>query len=228
MAGFVPSLLWLNYYLKKDCHPEPKRMIRKTFALGLLLAPLAVAAQWLFVYVVRRYAPSVDVSNSSGFFLWAAFVEEVVKFLAVYYVVVHNAEFDEPVDAMIYMVTAAMGFAAIENILVLFKNIPDGVAITGQVLILRFFGATLLHALSSALVGYFFSLAWFHGQHKRKFIWFGIGAASLFHFTFNIVLLNFSPLTGIFGSSFLLVLMLFLVSTLFIKIADRSPTRIMV
>lgn len=225
-VGFLPSLLWLRFYLAKDCHQEPKGLILKTFFLGMLLAPLAVAAQWLFGYIVTRYAPGYPINDSSAFFLWAAFVEEVVKFLAVYYLVIHNSEFDEPIDAMLYLVTAALGFAALENILVLFKNIPDGVTITAQVLVLRFFGATLLHTLSSGLVGYFLALSWFYHHHSRKFLWFGIAVATLFHFLFNILLLNFSPTNGFLASSGLLVIMLFLVSILFTKVSDRSPSRL--
>src|SRR3989344_8948379 len=128
-AGFLPSLLWLHFYLRKDLHPEPKKRLIEVFALGMLLAPLAVAAQWLFAYVGTQFAPGADIANSSGFFLWAAFSEEVVKLMAVYYLVIHIPEFDEPVDAMIYLITGALGFAAVENILIIYNNLPDGVSL---------------------------------------------------------------------------------------------------
>lgn len=219
IVGFVPSLLWLNFYLRKDCHPEPRRLIIETFFFGILLAPLAVAAQWLFAYVAG--------GESRLFFLWSAFAEEMVKFLAVYYLIVHNAEFDEPVDAMIYMVTAGLGFAAIENILVLFNNIPDGVSITMQILLLRTVGATLLHAVSSGLVGYFLALAWFHPQHRMKFVWFGIGIASIAHFAFNMLMLQFTVLVSLLTSLLLLLGMLLLISILFTKLRDRSDSAIL-
>ena len=220
IAGFVPSLLWLHFYLGKDVHPEPRRLIIETFFFGILLAPLAVAAQYLFGWAVG------GPTDSLVFFFWAAFVEEAVKFLAVYYLIIHKPDFDEPIDAMIYLITAALGFAAIENILVLFKNIPDGVSITAQILVLRFFGATLLHALSSAIVGYFLALAWFHEPHRRKLIWFGIGAGTTFHFLFNILLLDFSALQGLLASTSVLVFMLILVSVLFHKLRERSESSI--
>lgn len=219
LVGFIPSLIWLDFYLRKDCHPEPKRRLVIVFASGMLLAPLAVAAQWLFGAIGGS-------TDSSGFFLWGAFVEEAVKFLAVFYLVVHSPDFDEPVDAMIYLVTAALGFAAVENILVTFRNIPDGMSITAQVLLWRTAGATLLHTLSSALVGYFFALAWFHGAHRRKLIWFGIGCATLFHFAFNMAILHARPLVGVLGSSATLLFSLILISMLFTKIRDRSQSRL--
>lgn len=222
-SGCLPSYIWLRYYLHKDCHPEPKRIIVLAFVLGILLAPLAIAAQWLFMYAVSRLAPGYDTSSSSIFFLWAAFSEEVVKFLAVFYLVYHSPEFDEPVDGMIYLISSAMGFAALENILMLFKNIPDGYSITFQILAFRFIGATLLHALASGLVGYFVALAFFHHHHSKKFIWFGIGCATLFHFCFNTLLMHFSPRDALFSSSSILFAMLIFVSILFSKMRDRSP-----
>ncbi|OGN27542.1 MAG: hypothetical protein A3A33_04965 [Candidatus Yanofskybacteria bacterium RIFCSPLOWO2_01_FULL_49_25] len=221
IGGLLPSFLWLLYYLRKDCHPEPKHLIARVFIGGIMIAPLAIIAQGLFAIVGGRWFPGVDVGNTSIFFLWAAFVEEVVKFLAVKYLILHNPEFDEPVDAMIYLIVAGLGFAAIENTLVLFRNIPDGIAITGQILLLRFFGATLLHALSSALLGYFLGLSWFYHHHSKKLLFAGIGIATIFHFTFNMFLVSLAPQTGVIFSSVVLVAMIILISFLFSAIKLR-------
>ena len=234
-AGFIPSFLWLHFYLRKVLHPEPRRLLLEVFFFGILLAPLAVAAQWVFAYIVSSLAPSFDVGNSSMFFLWSAFAEEVVKLLAVYYLVIHDREFNEPADAMIYLITASLGFAALENILVLFKNIGGGTegcffGLQSMWCILGFraIGATLLHALSSALVGYFFALGWFYHHHSKKFIWLGIGLATILHFTFNTLLLSFEALDGFFASSAVLLAMLFLISILFHRVQERSPSRFVV
>ncbi len=226
LGGFLPSLLWLHFYLRKDLHPEPKRRLIETFMLGMLLAPLAIAAQWLFAYVGAWLAPGADIANSSVFFFWAAFSEEVVKLLAVYYLVIHIPEFDEPVDAMIYLITGALGFAAVENILVIYKNIPDGISLTVQILALRTIGATLLHALSSALVGYFLALSWFHEPHRRKLLWFGIACATLFHFSFNVLLLNLPMIAGWLSSSAILLAMTIFISILFVKLRERSNSHL--
>ena len=228
LVGFLPSLLWLHFYLRKVHHVESRKLLLEVFFFGILLAPLAVAGQWLFSYIVGALAPGFDVGNSSVFFLWSAFVEEVVKLLAVYYLIVHRSDFSEPVDIMIYLITAALGFASIENILVLFKNIPDGISITVQILMFRTVGATLLHALSSALLGYFFALGWFYHQHSRKFLWFGIGVATLLHFTFNSMLLSFDAIGGLLLSSITLLGVLFMVSILFNRVQERSPSSFVV
>ena len=226
IGGLLPSFLWLLYYLRKDCHPEPKHLIVRVFIGGILLAPIAIIAQLIFTQLGSQWYPNYDIGGSAAFFLWAALVEEVVKFLVVKYFVLHDSAFDEPVDAMIYLIVAGLGFAAIENILVLYRNFPDGLAITGQILLLRFFGATLLHALSSALFGYFLGLSWFFHEHSKKILLLGMSLATLFHFTFNALLVNLSPRNGIALSSIALVIMVVLISFLFSMIKLRASGKL--
>jgi len=226
IAGVVPSILWLVFFLSRDCHPEPKKRIAQTFVLGIALAPIAIAAQWLFVYMLKQYAPGFDASSSPIFFGWAALVEEVVKLMAVTYVVYQTTDFDEPVDGMIYMITAALGFAAIENVLKNFDNISNGAEITFNILLARTFGSTVLHALSSALLGYFVALSWFVFHHSRKIVWTGIAMASIFHFLFNMLLVTFTVGRAIFLSEALLFVMGIFVFILFAKTRDRSPSQL--
>lgn len=227
MCGLIPSLLWLLYYLRKDCHPEPKRLIFLVFVGGAIFALLAIILQDLFGSVVGSLYPSMAGNSSSIFYLWAALVEELVKFLTVYFLVLHNPEFDEPVDAMIYLIVAGLGFAAIENTLVLFHNYGTsgptclGVGSVWCIWGLRALGATLLHALSSALLGYFLGLSWFYHHHSKKILLCGFVIATLFHFTFNSLLVSLDPMLGVFATSAVLLVMIVLISFLFSTIKLR-------
>jgi RsiW-degrading membrane proteinase PrsW (M82 family) len=222
--GLLPSLLWLVYWLRKDCHPEPKVLITKTLLLGIILSPLAIAAQFLFGDLLASafgMDPSI-IMDSPVFYLWAALVEEAVKYLAVYAIVLRSPEFDEPVDAMVYMLTAAMGFAAMENILIFSKIIPDGLAATVGILGLRFAGATLTHALSSALLGYFIALGWFYLPHRKALFALGLAMATLFHWVFNLFISQMQESVSLLFSTLLLMIMAFLISALFDKIKERD------
>ena len=227
--GLAPSLVWLSFYLKKDCHPEPKALLAKAFLMGIIISPLAILLQLGFSEGVRYFfdiVPNPLQQGTSAFFMWSSFVEEFLKFFAIYLVIIRNPEFDEPIDAMIYMITAALGFAAIENILVMFGLISGGVGTALNTLALRFIGATLLHALASGLMGYFLAMSWFFQEHKKKLIIFGLTIATLFHATFNI-LISFAqesanPVTGLVYTTFLLIILAFLVSILFDKIKERG------
>jgi RsiW-degrading membrane proteinase PrsW (M82 family) len=248
--GLLPSAIWLTYYLHKDLHPEPKVLILKTFLMGIIVSPLVIIGGMLALTAVCQCDPRSTIYQSvlgdPRFLLFAAFLEELVKFFAVYVVILRSPDFDEPVDAMIYMITAGLGFAAMENVLYLSRTIQEGVSVhatlgmhaqaTLSVWMLRFVGATLLHTLSSALIGYFLAMSWFFAHHQKKLIGIGIVLATIFHFTFNMFVST--PLTpsswnsttrllvGQGYATFLLIGMAFLISVLFDKIKERHMTRV--
>src|SRR3989344_2843072 len=222
--GLTPSLVWLYYFSRKDCHPEPKNLLAQTFLMGIIISPIAILLQFSFAQFASTLTgiSQTTTQNTSYFFLWAAAVEEVIKFYAIRMLIMRNPEFDEPIDAMIYMITAGLGFAAMENILVMFRVFPDGTQITLATWSLRFTGATLLHALSSGLLGYFLAMSWFFQNHKKKLIFIGLIMATVFHFTFNTLLSSFdNRITALAYSTALLLIMAFLVSVLFDKIKER-------
>lgn len=227
--GFLPSLIWLNFYFREDCHPEPKSLLAKVFLMGIIISPLAILFQLALVQCgeissLKKICLPIGIlmPNSPEFFMWSAFVEEIIKFYAVKIMILGKPEFDEPIDAMIYMMTASLGFAAIENTLIVFQTTPDGVAITINTLILRFIGATLLHALAGGLLGYFLAISWFFQNHRKKLLITGIAMATLFHFTFNIIIFTFEgQITSLLYTTSLLLGMAFLISILFDRLKNR-------
>src|SRR3989344_7538587 len=109
--GLTPSLVWLYFFAKKDCHPEPKNLLAQTFLMGIIISPIAILLQFSFAQLASTIT-GIDqalTQNTSYFFLWAAVVEEAIKFYAVRVLIMRNPEFDEPIDAMIYMITAGLG-----------------------------------------------------------------------------------------------------------------------
>lgn len=193
--------------------------------MGITISPLAILLQLGFSELRNIFYFEFLYQGTPAFFLWSSFVEEFLKFFAVYLLVIRSPEFDEPIDGMIYMIAAALGFAAIENILVMFNTIPNGTGTALNTLALRFIGATLLHALSSGIIGYFLAMSWFFQEHKKKLIIIGLTIATFFHAAFN-MLISFAqdsanPAIGLVYTTFLLIIMAFLVSILFDKIRER-------
>lgn len=199
--------------------------------MGIIISPLAILLQLALVKcgeiaTLKNYCLPMGflMPNSPEFFMWSAFVEEMVKFYAIKIMVMDNPEFDEPIDAMIYMIAASLGFAAIENTLNVFQTAPDGLATTVNTLILRFIGATLLHTLSGGLLGYFLAISWFFRHHKKKLIITGMLMATLFHFTFNMVIFTFEgQVSALLYTTSLLLGMAFLISILFDRLKDSHP-----
>lgn len=211
ILGFLPSFAWLAFFLKEDVHPEPKKIIAKTFAVGGLIALLVAVLQ----FPIREFFDGLDVERYGVVsLLTASAIEEIFKFSAVYLTVGRGRFLDEPIDAVIYMIAAALGFAFVENagFLVSLKEWPE----IFTVLSLRFAGATLLHALSSGLVGYY----WAKGG--RIFILKGLILASLLHAVFNRLIILFGG-ESIYPIVFLVIAALFIFWD-FEKVKMRSET----
>lgn len=188
---FVPPVLWLLFYLREDAHPEPKRFLLLTFLGGIGAALLAVVAE---VFFLGDRGGTLSLRTQTiGHTLLAFFVigliEEYAKYLPVKFLMLRRPDFDEPIDAMIYMMTAALGFAAMENALFLLPVFRQSVFAGLEIATNRFLGANLLHALSSGIVGFFLARAWFHPQ-RAHFIAVGILLAALLHTGFNYLILE--------------------------------------
>ena len=193
ILSFLLPLIWIFYFLKKDKHPEPILWLFFAFILGIVAAFLS--------YLVEDIAHSFNL-NKSALFILSAFVEEFFKFLVVWSLIFPHRVFDEPVDAMVYMMVSALGFSSIENFLYLQKN-NEFLLIFG-----RFLGANFLHILASGLIGYGYGYLW---KTKRilPFVVSFLGATAL-HFLYNFVIISkvigFILILPVLWSIFLLVL----------------------
>lgn len=190
LFAFLPPVLWLLFYLREDKHPEPKLLLLLAFVGGMGAAFLALFGECLWMI-----ASSGSCAGGMNFALHPLFmfgiislIEEYAKYLPVRFLVEKRPDFDEPIDAMIYMMTSAMGFAALENLLFVFpilrENIFTGLEITTN----RFLGANLLHALASGTVGFFLARAFFRPK-RHHFVAIGIVLAALLHTAFNYLIL---------------------------------------
>lgn len=189
--GVLPSIIWLSIYLREDEHPEPNRFILKVFFLGALSAPVAAGLEFLLIGLVKDTPWPPSVTNFLVFFVFIGLVEELCKFMAVNLGVEKSKVFDEPADAMIYLIVSGLGFAALENILALFHftDTASG-SLAGQafqVIGLRFISSTLLHVLASSIVGYY--LARSHFFFKKYSVIKGLVLAGFLHGTYNTITL---------------------------------------
>jgi RsiW-degrading membrane proteinase PrsW (M82 family) len=195
--GLLPSLIWLGYYLRKDAHPEPKGMIIRIFLWGVFITVPVFFVQIALTRILGMVDLSPMLKSVSYWFIVISFSEEYFKYLIIRFKVINSHHFDEPLDLMLYMVIAALGFSALENILYLFS--PVGNLSLSQIVnrtlvvdIVRFIGATFLHTLCSAVVGY--ALALSACQAKRKFLYVlgGIILAVVLHgaYDFSIMTLG--------------------------------------
>lgn len=222
---FLPPVLWLIFYLHEDRRPEPKMLLVLTFIGGMASAIVAIFAE-LFLLGDRGVFPQLFGITSSShillFFFVIAVVEEYVKYLPFKFLISKRDDFDEPVDAMIYMMTAAMGFAALENALFAIPLFRESFFSGIEIVTNRFLGANLLHALSSAIVGYFIAKTFLSPYHHH-FIAAGIVTASILHMIFNyLILISRSVPLGFMYLFFLLLVMTIMVLVEFEQLKKRN------
>jgi RsiW-degrading membrane proteinase PrsW (M82 family) len=185
LGGVLPAIVWLIFWLREDKNsPEPKRLIALTFILGMVSVVLVLPFQKL----VDKQFPGIVIA---ALVLWVI-LEEVFKFIAGYMGGLSSEEDNEPIDPLIYMITAALGFSALENVLFVFQPLllQDTVLgiITGN---LRFVGASLLHVVSSGIIGAALGFS-FYQRNPRRIIMvcFSLVLAIAFHLTFNLLIIH--------------------------------------
>ncbi len=186
VAGLLPSLLWLFFFIHEDGAHKRHRNILFACFLGGMLTVIAA------VFIEKAIADSVT-EISMRYILWAA-VEECLKFLAVVLIALHTRANEEPLDAMVYCATVALGFAAVENTLFIMGPLSSGAVsqaiVTGN---MRFIGATLVHVVSSSFVGFLLGYVFYRGYLAKSIaIVVGLIGAITLHAAFNLSIISTS------------------------------------
>src|SRR5215208_3420829 len=123
--GFVPMFLfaafvnWLDRYEK-----EPKLLLGAAFFWGVIIAGggayVLNTAFGIGIYTLTGSEGAAEFGTSS---IAAPIIEEGLKGLAVLIVFfLFRKEFDSLLDGIVYAAITAMGFAAVENVLYIYRN----------------------------------------------------------------------------------------------------------
>jgi RsiW-degrading membrane proteinase PrsW (M82 family) len=171
--SIVVALFWLKRFRKLDKYEkEPERLIYLVFLAGILATIPSIILE--FPLQLTAHGKPLPLKDLFLVLLWVGVVEEFFKYLAVGLTVYRSNEFNEVMDGMIYMISAALGFAAMENIGYM---IGLGFFVGALRAILSYLG----HVSFSAILGYYLGKAKIEGQ--RSWLWIGfIWAISLHWF----------------------------------------------
>lgn len=166
--AIAPSIFIFLYIYSRDRYaPEPLHLVLWIFFLGALST--------IPIGLIEMPFPD-DVITSS---VIAPVVEEAGKFLVVFLFVYRHAEFDEPVDGIIYAMAAGLGFATIENI---FYVLEGGMAVG----IMRALLSVPGHVIYSCIWGAALGIAKFRPKEQQAgIILTGLFGAMLLHGIFN-------------------------------------------
>ena len=225
-AGLLPALIWLWFWLHEDSkHPEPRSILAFTFITGMAMIFFAFPLESFFSECGLSMF-CFPLSQPWKFLAWAS-IEEILKFAAVLVAAMHTRSYDEPMDAVVYMMCAALGFAALENTLFIINSSISVTSTAGTGAIttiflanLRFIGANLLHVVASSTIGIAMALS-FYKSRKEKIVWAagGIILAILLHTLFNLFIIDSS------GNGILFIfLIVWLIMISFILIFEKIKT----
>ena len=172
--AIIPGLLLIIYVYKKDkVEKEPVGLIVKIIIFGVISCIAAGYLEQLESQFLPAYPQGSLQYALQTSFCMAAFVEEIVKFLAMRIGSWKYSGFNYRFDGVVYGVSAAVGFAIYENIMY--------VAMYGmQTAIVRAFTAIPLHAFCGVFMGAIYS-------YSKKASILGQGGASAMYTIFALL-----------------------------------------
>jgi RsiW-degrading membrane proteinase PrsW (M82 family) len=188
--ALAPSIIWLLFFLRKDKHPESSKMVLIIFVLGIFISVPTAFVEMGLLNIFQKYITSAILFSLVSAFIGIALIEETAKYSVLKTKALKSSEFDEPVDVMLYMIIAALGFAAAENVLILSGSPHFEFFETATISAFRFVGATFLHALCSGALGYFIAMSFRIVKNKRKFLALGFALVIFLHGIYNLSILN--------------------------------------
>jgi RsiW-degrading membrane proteinase PrsW (M82 family) len=190
IAG-IPAGLWLGFFYLQDRHePEPKDFVVGVFVLGALIAaPMAN-------FAIGELAPTspIGVRGLSPFSLdrivhavvILGLTQETCKYVVVRYTIYSSAEFDEPMDGVVYMMSVGSGFAVWMNYHALRELGQAHLSTAAATAVVT----TLAHASFAGVLGYAMGRAKFTRRTplvRAILLFFGLLFAALLNGGFTLV-----------------------------------------
>jgi len=179
-----PGVFWAWYFYRRDkLNPEPAALIVKIFLLGVLVTfPVAFVEGFFGLFIASSLIMGVVI---------APIVEEYGKFWAVRRFAYPNAEFDEPMDGIVYAAAAALGLASLENVLYVFAAYVTSPSLALGTIVVRAIFSVPGHALFSGVWGYALGRAKFAPAEERSGIVLqGLVLGMVLHGIFNFLLFS--------------------------------------
>ena len=190
MIAFTPGLFWLWFFLRLDRHrPEPTRLIALTFLLGCLSTiPAGIVNTSFGIGALLDSDPEL-ITVAAGMLFVVGPIEELSKFAAVRLFPYRSLYFDEPMDGLVYGVTASLGFASLENLFYVLEFGPGVMLVRAPI-------STLAHLVFGSIWGYALGQHHSSGGNKQWLVVGSLALAATVHALFNVSVFTF-PLASL-------------------------------
>ena len=154
--AILPIVVLCLYIYKKDVDKEPRHLLKRIFILGMFSVIPIVFSENIVQKLLSIENNNDLITLFASTFIGVALIEELAKWLVVYFGVYNNKEFNHPYDAIVYSVYSSLGFAIVENICYIISSPPTYVMRVG---IYRAILTVPAHAFFGVIMGYFLSQA---------------------------------------------------------------------
>lgn len=166
VLALLPAIALAVWIYRQDkIEREPRKLLWKIFFLGVLSVIPTIILELILGDVVGLFFEETSVAYIVlDNFICVAVVEEYWKMKAAKKAAWKDPAFNYKFDAIVYCVTSALGFAAIENVI----YVMDGGLDTA---ISRMLLSVPSHAIDGVIMGYFFGMAKeadLKGDKKRR------------------------------------------------------------
>lgn len=154
VLALLPAIALVAWIYRQDkVEKEPGKLLWKIFFLGVLSVIPTIILELILGDVVGLFFEETSVAYIVlDNFICVAVVEEYWKMKAAKKASWKDPAFNYKFDAIVYCVTSALGFAAIENVIYVMDGGMD-TAITRMLL------SVPSHAIDGVIMGYFFGMA---------------------------------------------------------------------
>jgi protease PrsW len=186
LLALAPALILMMYvYFRDKYEKEPVKLILK----GILLGAVIIFPVGLIENYIIGFGTGLATISKAAFdgFLVAGATEEAFKYFAVFILIWRNRNFNEKFDGIVYAVSVALGFAAIENLFYVFSNNSL------QVGLLRAFTAVPGHAIFGVVMGFYLGMARFSVNGKGKWLLRAFTVPWLLHGLYDFMIMSGHP-----------------------------------
>ena len=225
LIALIPPLFFLIYiYRQDDIESEPRGMIAGLIGLGALSAIPAVLLELGGSYILYQLGLPEEslIYLLLENFLVVGVSEEICKYTAGRLTTWKSPEFNYRFDGIVYMVSSAIGFAALENVLYVFEyGFHTGV--------MRAILSIPLHTICGMFLGYYYGEGKYllmHGDKtgSRNAFWKGLFIAVMIHGAYDF-LASLESITALV-LFVVLVIVVDIVAFRFMKNAEKADSPI--
>jgi RsiW-degrading membrane proteinase PrsW (M82 family) len=186
--AIAPALICAVYIFVRDKYEkEPIQLLLTGVLFGVILtAPIVQTENFITLFM-----PSGGLLMEAFFtsYAVAAFAEEGLKYVVLFFLVWGNKNFNERFDGIVYGAFISLGFAGLENVLFVLNPTLGGVG-TG---LTRALFAVPAHAIFGVTMGYYFAIMKFEPQRKAAYMFMALIVPWFIHGTYDFILLSNMP-----------------------------------